>query len=37
MNHDGFSAEHKLKILKRCFEGTENIAMLQLMKWFHVL
>ena len=25
MNHDGFSAEHKLKILKRCFEGTENI------------
>ena len=25
MNHDGFSAEHKFKILKRCFEGTENI------------
>ena len=25
MNHEGFSAEHKLKILKRCFEGTENI------------
>ena len=25
MNHEGFSAEHKFKILKRCFEGTENI------------
>ena len=25
MNHDVFSAEHKLKILKRCFEGTEKI------------
>ena len=25
MNHEGFSAEHKLKILKRCFEGTECV------------
>ena len=25
MNHEGFSAEHKLKILKRCFEGTESV------------
>ena len=25
MNHDVFSAVHKLKILKCCFEGTENI------------
>lgn len=25
MNHDGYSAERKLEILKRCFEGTENI------------
>ena len=25
MNHEGYSAERKLEILKRCFEGTENI------------
>lgn len=25
MDHDGYSAERKLQILKRCFEGTENI------------
>ena len=25
MNHDGYSAERKLEILKRCFEGTKNI------------
>ena len=25
MNHEGFFAENRLKILKRCFEGTENI------------
>ena len=25
MNHEGFSAERKLEILKSCFEGTENI------------
>ena len=25
MDHDGYSAERKLEILKRCFEGTENI------------
>ena len=25
MNHEGFSAEKKLEILRRCFEGTENI------------
>ena len=25
MNHEGFSAEHKLKILKRCFEVTECV------------
>ena len=24
MDHDGYSAERKLQILKRCFEGTEN-------------
>src|SRR5574344_2082977 len=25
MNYEGFSAKQKLQILKRCFEGTENI------------
>ena len=25
MDHDGYSAERKFQILKRCFEGTENI------------
>ena len=25
MNHEGYSAKRKLEILKRCFEGTENI------------
>ena len=25
MNHECFSAEHKLKILKRCFEGTASV------------
>ena len=25
MNHEGYSAERKLEILKRCFEDTKNI------------
>ena len=37
MNHDVFSAEHKLKILNRCFEGTENIRDVAIDKKVHVL
>jgi len=25
MSHDSFPAEQKLEIIKRCFEGTENV------------